>query len=168
MSDLRPQHHDEHLNADDALRAIAARLDASGASFARERAGLADRVFAASAPSLRAAQPSLAFPFRRWAVAAAAAVALFASVSFLVLGSRGPQHDRGSDVVAVRAAPEIAPMGRSEALLIALIDDDMALKATDGGAALDESAIALTHAHHRSVDDVKVELEELRSAGGRR
>ena len=57
-------------------------------------------------------------------------------------------------------------MGGSEALLLALIDREAALGATDGGTGFDASAIALTSG--RSVDDVTVELEELLATGAGR
>ena len=57
-------------------------------------------------------------------------------------------------------------MGGSEALLVALIDEDTALGSTDGGSAFDASAIVLTTGS--SVNDVTVELDELLAAGGKR
>ena len=68
MNDMHQQHPDDHLS-DDALRALAARLDASGAEFARERAGLADRVAGVFVRSRRwCSTPSVAgqCPRRRW------------------------------------------------------------------------------------------------------
>ena len=164
MNDMHQQHPDDHLS-DDALRALAARLDASGAAFARERAGLADRVFAASVADLRGAQPPLVLhAFRRWAMSAAAVVVVGATAAFLIINGRGPSV-AAPELVSVRAA-EIAPVGGSEALLVALIDADAALKSTEGGSSFDASAIVLTSGH--SVDDVTVELDELLAAGGKR
>jgi len=161
MNDMHHQHPDDHLS-DDALRALAARLDASGAAFARERAGLADRVFAASVADLRGAQPTLVLhSFRRWAMSAAAVLLVGATAAFLMINGRGPSA--APELVSVRAA-EIAPVGGSEALLVALIDADAALKSTEGGSSFDASAIVLTSGH--SVDDVTVELDELLAAGG--
>jgi len=57
-------------------------------------------------------------------------------------------------------------MGGSEALLVALIDEDTALGSTDGGSAFDASAIVLITGS--SVNDVTVELDELLAAGGKR
>jgi len=164
MNDMHQQHPDDHLS-DDALRALAARLDASGAAFARERAGLADRVFAASVADLRGAQPPLVLhAVRRWAMSAAAVVVVGATAAFLMMNGRGPSV-AAPELVSVRAA-EIAPVGGSEALLVALIDADAALKSTEGGSSFDASAIVLTSGH--SVDDVTVELDELLAAGGKR
>ena len=163
MNDMHHQHPDDHLS-DDALRALAARLDASGAAFAQERAGLADRVFAASVADLRGAQPKLVLhSFRRWAMSAAAVLLVGATAAFLMINGRGPSA--APELVSVRAA-EIAPVGGSEALLVALIDADAALKSTEGGSSFDASAIVLTSGH--SVDDVTVELDELLAAGGKR
>ena len=84
MNDMHQQHPDDHLS-DDALRALAARLDASGADLARERAGLADRVFAASVADLRGAQPPLVLhAVRRWAMSAAAVVVVAEVVAEVV------------------------------------------------------------------------------------
>jgi len=163
MNDMHHQHPDDHLS-DDALRALAARLDASGAAFAQERAGLADRVFSASVADLRDAQPTLVLhSFRRWAMSAAAVLLVGATAAFLMINGRGPSA--APELVSVRAA-EIAPVGGSEALLVALIDADAALKSTEGGSSFDASAIVLTSGH--SVDDVTVELDELLAAGGKR
>ena len=164
MNDMHHHHPDDHLT-DDALRALAARVDASGAEFARERAGLADRVFAASVADLRAAHPTpVLHSFRRWAMSAAAVLVVGATAAFLVINGRGPSV-AVPELVSVRAA-EIAPAGGSEALLVALIDADAALKSTEGGSGFDASAIVLTSGH--SVDDVTVELDELLAAGGKR
>jgi len=156
---------DHHLHGmpDEAeLRNISRRLDWSADLFGHERPGLAGRVFAASAPMLAAPQPvGFVGGVRRWGLAAAAAVALVASVSVVLLSR--PPSPAGVDLRAARAPAEIAPMGGSEALLVALIDREAALRATDGGSGFDASAIALTRG--RSVDDVTVELEELLAAG---
>jgi len=166
MSD---QHDHLHGLPDEAaLRALASRLDASGRAFAAERSGLADRVLAASAPVASASavtSSSLPFPSsRRWGLAAAAAVALVGSVAVYLVGQRSTVDRSAAGVLAVRA-PELAPIGGSEALLIALIDEDTALHAADGSG-LDAGAVVLMSGG--SVDDVTVELEELLAAGGRR
>lgn len=164
MSD---QHDHLHGLPDEvALRDLTSRLDAAGRALAGERAGLADRVFAASAPVVRAsAVPSLRFPsVRRWGLAAAAAVALVGSVAVYVV-SQGATANRGAAGVLAVRAPELAPIGGSEALLVALIDEDTALHAADGSG-LDAGAVVLMSGG--SVDDVTVELEELLAAGGRR
>lgn len=147
------------------LRDLADRLDASGRAFAAERQGLADRVFAASAPMAARPPAPLAFPsLRRWGLAAAAAVALFGSVAVSLIG-RSPAADRAAAGVLAVRAPELAPIGGSEALLVALIDEDTALHAADGSG-LDAGAVVLMSGG--SVDDVTVELEELLAAGGGR
>ena len=161
-----PHDHLHGLPDEAALRALASRLDASGRAYASERLGLAERVFAASAPVASAsATSSLPFPSaRRWGLAAAAAVALVGSVAVYLVG-RGSTVDRAAAGVLAVRAPELAPIGGSEALLVALIDEDAALHAADGSG-LDAGAVVLMSG--RSVDDVTVELEELLSAGGRR
>lgn len=162
MNDDRHQQFDGEGHEDPALRAIEERLGDSAARYASERPGLADRVFAASAPRLAAPMP-IAYPSaRRWGLAAAAAVALAASVAVLVVG-RAPM--RGAAGITTVRSIDIAPMGGSEALLVALIDDDTALHAADG-AGLDAGAVPLTGG--ASADDVTIELEELLAAGGRR
>ena len=160
---------DDHLHGlpDEAeLRDIARRLDRSAGRFAAERPGLSARVFAASAPVLHAAPQPIGFVgrARRWGLAAAAAVALTGSLAVLFLADATPSQPSG--LRAARMPAEIAPMGGSEALLLALIDRDAALGATDGGSGFDASAIALTSG--RSVDDVTVELEDLLAAGAGR
>ena len=180
MSDMYNDSHDRHeghdqhdqqdpqgLPADDALNAIAARLDLSAASYAAERPGLADRVFARSVTELQSNQLPATLAFvgartRRWALAAAAIVMLAGSVAIFVFGGTPP---RAPNIMTARAV-ELTPMGGSEALLVAFIDSDTALGATDGGSAFDASAIGLTTG--RSVDDVTVELDELLAAGGKR
>lgn len=164
MSD---QHDHLHGLPDEvALRDLASRLDAADRALAGERADLADRVFAASAPVVRASAASdLRFPsVRRWGLAAAAAVALVGSVSVYLVGQGATANRNAAGVLAVRA-PELAPIGGSEALLVALIDEDTALHAADGSG-LDAGAVVLMSGG--SVDDVTVELEELLAAGGRR
>lgn len=165
MSDIHNDSHD--LPADEGLRAIASRLELSAASYRQERPGLADRVFARSVSELHAEQVPAALWFagervRRWALAAAAIVVLAGSVAIFVVGGTPP---RAPALVSARAV-ELTPMGGSEALLIALIDEDTALSSTDGGSAFDASAIVLTTGS--SVDDVTVELDELLAAGGKR
>ncbi len=168
--DRHDQHdqHDQHGRpADDALNAIAARLELSAASYAAERPGLADRVFARSVTELHAEQLPATLALvgartRRWALAAAAMVMLAGSVAIFIFGGTPP---RAPNIITVRAV-ELTPMGGSEALLVAFIDSDTALGATDGGSAFDASAIGLTTG--RSVDDVTVELDELLAAGGKR
>lgn len=159
-------HHLHGLPDEAELRGLSRRLDRSADLFAGERPGLADRVFAASSPMLGSAPQPVGFVghARRWGLAAAAAVALAATAT-VVLVSR-PAAPAAADLRAVRAPAEIAPMGGSEALLLALIDREAALGATDGGTGFDASAIALTSG--RSVDDVTVELEELLAAGAGR
>lgn len=161
--------NDDHLHGlpDEAeLRDIARRLDRSAERFAAERPGLSARVFAASVPSLNAAPQPVGFVggLRRWGLAAAAAVALSGSLAVVFLSRSAPSP--ALDLRAARTPAEIAPMGGSEALLLALIDRDAALGATDGGSGFDASAIALTSG--RSVDDVTVELEDLLAAGAGR
>ena len=63
-------------------------------------------------------------------------------------------------IVAARSI-DLAPMGGSEALLVALIDDDSAIHAADGDG-IDAGALALTRG--ASADDVTIELEELLAA----
>jgi len=180
MSDIHNDSHDSHdrhdlsdrhdrhgLPADDALNAIATRLDLSAASYAAERPGLADRVFARSVTELHSEQLPATLAFvgartRRWALAAAAIVMLAGSVAIFVFGGTPP---RAPNIMTARAV-ELTPMSGSEALLVAFIDSDTALGATDGGSAFDASAIGLTTG--RSVDDVTVELDELLAAGGQR
>ena len=145
------------------LRELAARLEASAARYASERPGLADRVFAASAPALGAAPASIPLPWvRRWGLAAAAAVALVASVTVVLVSQ--PRADRAAGIVGVRAT-ELSPMGGSEALLVAMMDEEAALHAADGGG-IDAGAVVLMHGG--SADDVTIELEELLAAGTRR
>ena len=157
--------HLQGLPDEAALRQLAGRLDASGRAFAAERHGLADRVFAASAPVAARAPAPLAFPSaRRWALAAAAAIAVVGSVAVYVVGQSRSADRAAAGVLAVRA-PELAPIGGSEALLVAMIDEDAALHAADGSG-LDAGAVVLMSG--RSVDDVTVELEELLAAGGGR
>jgi len=164
----QPVQDDQHgLPADDALNVIAARLELSAASYAAERPGLADRVFARSVTELQTEQLPATLAFvgartRHWALAAAAIVMLAGSVAIFVFGGTPP---RAPSIMTVRAV-ELTPMGGSEALLVAFIDSDTALGATDGGSAFDASAIGLTTG--RSVDDVTVELDELLAAGGKR
>ncbi len=165
MSDIHNDSHD--LLTDDALRAIATRLELSAASYGQERPGLADRVFARSVTELRAEQLPATFQFvgertRRWALAAAAIVVLAGSVAIFVFGGT-PR--RAPNIMTARAV-ELTPMGGSEALLVAFIDGDTALGSSDGGSAFDASAIGLTTG--RSVNDVTVELDELLAAGGKR
>jgi len=168
--DQHDQHdpHDPHgLPADEALNAIATRLELSAASYAAERPGLADRVFARSVTELQTEQLPATLAFvsartRRWALAAAAIVMLAGSVAIFVFGGTPP---RAPNIMMARTV-ELTPMGGSEALLVAFIDSDTALGATDGGSAFDASAIGLTTG--RSVDDVTVELDELLAAGGQR
>ena len=177
MSDIHNDSHDRHdrsdlhdlhgLPADDALNAIATRLDLSAASYAAERPGLADRVFARSVTELHSEQLPATLVFvgartRRWALAAAAIVMLAGSVAIFVFGGTPP---RAPNIMTARTV-ELNPMGGSEALLVAFIDSDTALGATDGGSAFDASAIGLTTG--RSVDDVTVEIYELLAAGGKR
>lgn len=159
-------HHLQGLPDEAELRELARRLDRSADLFAHERPGLSGRVFAASAPMLGAAPQPIGFVghARRWGLAAAAAVALAAGAT-IVLVNRTPAP-APADMRAARTPAEIAPMGGSEALLLALIDREAALGATDGGTGFDASAIALTSG--RSVDDVTVELEELLAAGAGR
>jgi hypothetical protein len=129
------------------LRELAARLDASAARYASERPGLADRVFAASAPALGAAPASIPLPWvRRWGLAAAAAVALVASVTVVLVSQ--PRADRAAGIVGV-----------------AMMDEEAALHAADGGG-IDAGAVVLMHGG--SADDVTIELEELLAAGTRR
>lgn len=162
MSDMHD--HLRGLPDEAALHDLARRLDASGRAFAAERAGLADRVFAASAPIAVQPPATLAFPAaRRWGLVAAAAVAIVGSVAVYLVG-QSPSSDRAAAGVLAVRAPELAPMGGSEALLVALIDEDTALHAADGSG-LDAGAVVLMSG--RSVDDVTVELEELLAAGAR-
>ena len=164
----QPAQPDQHgFPADAALNAITTRLELSAASYAAERPGLADRVFARSVTELQSNQLPATLAFvgartRRWALAAAAIVMLAGSVAIFVFGGTPP---RAPSIMIVRAV-ELTPMGGSEALLVAFIDSDTALGATDGGSAFDASAIGLTTG--RSVDDVTVELDELLAAGGKR
>lgn len=174
MSDIYNDSHDRHdlhephgLPADAALNAIATRLELSATFYAAERPGLADRVFARSVTELQSNQLSATVAFvggqtRRWALAAAAIVMLAGSVAIFVFGGTPP---RAPNMMTARAV-ELPPMSGSEALLVAFIDSDTALGATDGGSAFDASAIGLTTG--RSVDDVTVELDELLAAGGKR
>lgn len=163
MADMHDHLHD--VPDESALRGIAARLDASGRDLATERDGLADRVFAASAPIFAEPPVPMAFPaLRRWAFAAAAAIALVGSVSVYLVGQARSTDRAAAGMLAARA-PELAPMGGSEALLVAMIDEDAALHAADGSG-LDAGAVVLMSG--RSVDDVTVELEELLSAGAGR
>ena len=165
MSDIHNDFHD--LPADEDLRAIATRLELSAASYRQERPGLADRVFARSVLELQVAQVPPTFWFagermRRWSLAAAAMVVLAGSVAIFVTGG-APR--RAPAVMSARAV-ELTPMGGSEALLVALIDEDTALGSTDGGSAFDASAIVLITGS--SVNDVTIELDELLAAGGKR
>jgi hypothetical protein len=89
---------------------------------------------------------------------------LVGSVAVYLVGQGSTVDRTAAGVLSVRA-PELAPIGGSEALLVALIDEDTALHAADGSG-LDAGAVVLMSG--RSVDDVTVELEELLSAGGRR
>ena len=102
MSDMYNDSHDRHdlhephgLPADDALNAIATRLELSAASYAAERPGLADRVFARSVTELQSNQLPATLAFvgartRRWALAAAAIVTLAGSVAIFVFGCTPP------------------------------------------------------------------------------
>lgn len=164
MSDHTDRFHDDRLRDDPAFRAIEERLGESAARYASERPGLADRVFAASAPRLAPPAP-IAMPVtRRWALAAAAMVALSASVAVLLVG-QGPGVARQATGIVAARSIDLAPMGGSEALLVALIDDDSALHAADGDG-LHAGAVPLTSG--ASADDVTIELEELLAAGSRR
>jgi hypothetical protein len=163
MNDHNDRHHDGPHD-DPAFRAIEERLGESAARYASERPGLADRIFAASAPRLAPPAP-LAMPSaRRWALAAAAAVAACASVAVLLVGQGSGGSRQAPGIVAARSI-DLAPMGGSEALLVALIDDDSAIHAADGDG-IDAGALALTRG--ASADDVTIELEELLAAGSRR
>jgi hypothetical protein len=155
---------ERHPDLDPALTALADRLDALGRVHAAERPGLADRVFAASSPSLAPAavvgRVGFAATVRRRSFAAAAVVLLAASVAVYVRAL--PHRAAGRADIAVARAAELAPAGGSESLLVALIDQDAALE----GNGLDgASAIAL--AHRGSPDLVAVELDELLATGGR-
>ena len=138
MSDMYNDSHDSHdqhephgLPADAALNAIATRLELSAASYAAERPGLADRVFARSVTELQSNQLPATLAFvgartRRWALAAAAIVMLAGSVAIFVFGGTPP---RAPNMMTARAV-ELTPMSGSEALLVAFIDSDSALGAT--------------------------------------
>lgn len=141
---------------------LEAMLGRSALAYRSERAGLADRIHAASVRELPAPRP-LHFPaFRRVSMAALAACVLVACSAALFVLAQG--RAAGGGIRAVRSA-ELAPAGGAESLLVALIDEDAALRSTDGGAGFDASAVVLTSG--RSVDDLTVELEDLLEAGGR-
>ena len=157
-----PHHHDQDPagGADPRLEAM---LGMSARAYRAERAGLADRVHAASVRALPAARPLGFVGFRRAASFAAAAGVLVACSVAVVLLSQGRGAPAG--IRTVRSA-ELAPAGGAESLLVALMDEDAALRSTEGGAGFDASAVVLTSG--RSVDDLTVELEDLLEAGGRR
>lgn len=157
-----PDYHD-HDSAGGGDPRLEAMLGLSARAYRAERAGLADRVHAASVRALPAARPLGFVGFRRASSLAAAAAVLVACSVAVVLLSRGEAAPGG--IRAVRSA-ELAPAGGAESLLVALIDEDAALRSTEGGAGFDASAVVLTSG--RSVDDLTVELEELLEAGGRR
>lgn len=154
--------HDAAHRGDPHLEAM---LDASARAYRAERPGLADRTFNASLTEIPGFAPAvLAFPrLRRLAMPAmAAAVLVVCSVAVLIFASG---RVGGGSVRTVRSA-ELAPSGGGESLLVALIDEDAALRSTEGGDGFDASAVVLTTG--RSVDDLTVELEELLDAGGRK
>lgn len=161
--------HDDlpHLTdaaSDPGLRATMARLDALGRSYADERAGLADRVHRASVSRLGGAAPLARIGRWAWPVAAAAVAAIAAVIAVPSLGPAARPADNAVVGVTSRAT-ELPGSGRSERLLVTLLDSNAA--AASGDAASDDaSAAAILRA--RDVDDFTVELDELLSVGGRR
>ena len=161
--------HDDlsHFNAaasDPGLRATMARLDALGGSYAGERPGLADRVHRASVVRIGGAAPLARIGRWAWPVAAAAAAALAVVLSLPSLRPAPRPADNAVVGVATRAT-ELPGSGRSERLLVTLLDSNAAV-AAGAQASDDASAVAILRA--RDVDDFTVELDELLSVGGRR
>lgn len=180
----RSPEHDPDLSSgalSEHLHLLASDLDRSGRMYEDERAGLSDRVYANSVLELRAAHATRhtagSIGHSRWSIglrqwSAVAAVLVFgASVAVYVVGNVFPPVSgnlikaRAGNSLSARAT-ELAPMSGSEALLVALIDEDAALKSTDGGNGFDASAIMFSNG--RSVDEVTVELEELLATGAGR
>jgi hypothetical protein len=161
--------HDDLSHFSDAasdpwLRPTMARLDALGAAYAAERAGLADRVHRASVAQLGGHAPLARIGRWAWPVAAAAAAAL-AVVLTLPAWRPASRSSEGSVVGVAARTTELPGSGRSERLLVTLLDSNAAV-ASGEPTSDDASALAILRA--RDVDDFTVELDELLSVGGRR
>lgn len=167
----------EPWRGDSALERTASDLERLGSALAREaeQRGVAERVFAASAPVLAAGERSESgshpvvarIGWQRFAaaVAAAAAVGLAVLLSLNMLPSGGDRSvPSGIEPAAFRA--ELIPAGLSENLVIGLYDGNAALDAMDLSGGDVVSSVVITRAHDAVA--LESELQGLLNLGGGR